>query len=67
MKVIFYANEIYGQCFDICSCTFHTCLCIVLLSIEQSITETFPLARIFFHISVLFNYVQLINLLDVFT
>lgn len=34
---------------------------------NRPLQKPFPLARFFFHISVLFNYVQLINLLHVFT
>lgn len=34
---------------------------------NRALQIPFPLARFFFHISVLFNYVQLINLLHVFT
>lgn len=67
MKVIFYANEIYGQCFISVAVRFiPVCVLFFYLS-NRALQEPFPLATFFFHISVLFNYVQLINLLHVFT
>lgn len=67
MKVIFYANEIYGQRFISVAVRFiPVCVLFFYLS-NRALQIPFPLARFFFHISVLFNYVQLINLLHVFT
>lgn len=68
MKVIFYANEIYGQCFFISVAVRFIPVCVLFFYLSnRALQKPFPLARFFFHISVLFNYVQLINLLHVFT
>lgn len=67
MKVIFYANEIYGQCFISVAVRFIP-VCVLFFYLSNTALQK-PPAIFFFHVPLLFYYynVQLINLLHIFT